>query len=45
MFECDIGIGLTQYEFARIGLPVLIICEEVEHQHKLANWFQVKVCL
>ena len=45
MFKCDIGIGaggLTQYEFACVGLPALIICEDVEHQYKLANWFQAK---
>jgi len=43
MFESDVGIGaggLTQYEFACVGLPGIIICEEVEHQDKLANWFQ-----
>jgi len=43
MFESDIGIGaggLTQYEFACIGLPGIIICENVEHQYKLGNWFQ-----
>jgi len=43
MFRNDIGIGaggLTQYEFACVGLPGIIICEEVEHQNKLASWFQ-----
>jgi len=48
MFRCDIGIGdggLTQYEFACIGLPALIICEEVKHQYKLAEWFQARGAL
>ena len=48
MFKCDIGIGaggLTQYEFVCIGLPAIIICEEVEHQYKLADWFQAKGAL
>jgi len=48
MFESDIGIGaggLTQYEFVCIGLPAIIICEEVEHQHKLANWFEARGAL
>jgi len=45
MFENDIGIaagGLTQYEFASIGLPGIIICEDVQHQYELANWFENK---
>ena len=45
MFESDVGIGaggLTQYEFACVGLPGIIICEEVEHQEKLADWFEEK---
>ncbi|MDL1971509.1 MAG: UDP-2,4-diacetamido-2,4,6-trideoxy-beta-L-altropyranose hydrolase [Candidatus Desulfofervidaceae bacterium] len=48
MFENDIGIGaggLTQYEFVSIGLPAFIICENVQHQYELANWFENKGAL
>jgi len=48
MFESDIGIGaggLTQYEFSCSGLPAIVICEDVSHQYKLANWFQTKGAL
>jgi len=37
--------GLTQYEFVSIGLPAFIICENVQHQYELANWFENKGAL
>jgi len=48
MFENDISIGaggLTQYEFVSIGLPAFIMCENVQHQYELANWFENKGAL